>query len=65
MTTAAFWIAIAGLVLSIVSLTWQIVSWSLTGARVLVSVDRGFVAYPDGRTRPVVLHGMLVALRRR
>lgn len=55
MTTAAFWIALAGLVLAVVSLTWQVISWSFTGARVKVSLSRGFVGYPDGRTRPVVI----------
>lgn len=49
MTTAAFWIAIAGLVLAVVSLTWQVLTCAYGGARVRVSLARGYIPSPDGQ----------------
>lgn len=55
MTTAAFWIAIAGLLLAVISLTWQVVTWAYGGARVRVFLSRGFVTYTDGQLREALI----------
>ena len=48
-------IATAGLALSIVSLIWQIVTFTRSGVRVGLKVHNGFMAYTDGTLSPTLL----------
>lgn len=47
-------IATLGLVLSLIALVWQIVSWQFTGPRVKVTATRGWLL-PPGETVPLVI----------
>jgi hypothetical protein len=54
MDVASFALAVLAVMLSCVSLSWQIISWRRSGPRVLVNAHQSFLVYDRGVGDPMV-----------